>query len=492
MKYVIIDIIIKENTSDGDILLVKANPVKDTMQELTDLYGTRYVHFSQTESDETETFAFPYTDENVKMFSTIAKASQNQESFWEPNDEFVDDAITDSSGEKIWVNKSFDLIPECDMDDFIPLDDFFAHIDEEYDDDDDDEEDDEEDFMYKEDLFDIDDSDSEEVEIYNSSIIDEEEPEDIFKDFYSNDAPSDYAISRKRYSEAEIKKMNVQERHEECSKCSKAKNLGGLIDFYTYFFVNGSQATNEYNVPAIAYLYGRAKDVDTLNDLLNKHSFCIWELSQDSKEVAQNLVEIGAMFPYLSGEQISYLEKLYNTPKYCEIMDDILFDKEKLPRKITGITKEELKKTNDTFSTRLLKQTYNCFILNQRAQNISDDEYTEYYVYVRRNNNIIKKEYGMVGSGECVIGGTLDMKSFIEHIEPKYGKDCADFFIDRVLQRFTWYDAETLCRTYQTWVQWDMLTDIAKDYFENDPENLDNIKLDMALLYLKRLNNSKD
>ena len=84
------------------------------------------------------------------------------------------------------------------------------------------------------------------------------------------------------------------------------------------------------------------------------------------------------------------------------------------------------------------------------------------------------------------------MKSFIEHIEPKYGKECADFFIDRVLQRLTWYDAETLCRTYQTWVQWDMLTDIAKDYFENDPENLDNIKLDMALLYLKRLNNSKD
>ena len=213
MKYVIIDIIVKENTSDGDILLVKANPVKDTMQELTDLFGTRYVQFSQTESDETETFAFPYSDENVKKFSDIAKASQNQESFWEPNDEFVDDAITDSSGEKIWVNKSLDLIPEYDMDDFIPLDDFLAHIGEEYDDDDYDEDDeDDEDFMYKEDLFDID--DSEEVEIYNSSIIDEEDSEDIFKDFYSNDAPSDYAISRKRYSEAEIKMMTVQERHE--------------------------------------------------------------------------------------------------------------------------------------------------------------------------------------------------------------------------------------------------------------------------------------
>lgn len=483
MKYVIIEIIVKETTSDGDILLIKANPVNDAMPELTNTFGTRHVHFSLTESDETEFFAFPYSEEKAKEFSAIEIASQRQESFWEPNEEdFVEDSIVDNNGVELMVNKSLDLIPEYDIDDFMPLDEFLAQYNDNdgYD----------EDYMHEDDLFDID--DSEDVETISPVVFDDDDnPEEIFKDFYSEETPSDSIDSRKRYSEEEIKNMSVQERHEECSKCSRAKNLGGLIDFYTYFFLHGCQAMNEYVIPAMAYLYGRAKEVDTLNSLLQKYSFCIWELSQDSKEVTQNLVEIGALFPYLCGEQISYLEALYNNPKYCEIMDDILFDKEKLPRKITGITKEELKKTNDSFSTRLLKQTYNSFILNKIAQYKRNDEYTEYYVYVRRNNNIIKKAYGKVGSGECVLDGTLDMKSFIEHIEPKYGKECADFFIEGVLKENSLFDADTICKYYHNWVYWDWLTDIAKEYFKNDPENLDNIKLDMALLCLKELNKKR-
>ena len=65
--------------------------------------------------------------------------------------------------------------------------------------------------------------------------------------------------------------------------------MGGLIDFYTFFFYHGAQATNEYVIPGMAYLYGRAKDVDTLNKVLQKYSFCLWEMSQDSKEVTKNL-----------------------------------------------------------------------------------------------------------------------------------------------------------------------------------------------------------
>ena len=355
-------------------------------------------------------------------------------------------------------------------------------------DDDNDDEYDEEDDEYEDDLFKLDDPDISEqpIELVTSDY-DGDAPEDIFNDFYSDDFDS--AISNKRYTEEEIKKMSVYERHDECSKCSKAKNLGGLIDFYTFFFYHGAQATNEYVIPGMAYLYGRAKDVDTLNKVLQKYSFCLWEMSQDSKEVTKNLLEIGLMFPLLTGDQISYLEHLYNMPKYCEMMDDILFDKEKLPRKITGITKEDIKKTNDSFPNRLIKETYNSFILNQRAQNKRDDEYTEYYVYVRRNNNIIKKAYGMVGSGECVLSGTLDMKSFIEHIEPKYGNDCADFFLSKTLERKPWYNKkEDLCRSYYEWVDWDLLTEIAKDYFGNDNKQIDNIKMDIALVYLKRLN----
>lgn len=483
MRYVIIETIIKKATSDGDVLLVKANPVKDTTTLMSRVFGTRFAQFSQTESDETAIFAFPYSDEMANEFSAMANSPKKQESFWEPDEEdFVEDTIVDSHGEEILVNKSIDLIPEYDMNDFVPLDEFWGQ-----DDDEDEEEDDyDEELMYEDDLFDVDDS---EETVTNSSIrIDEDDnPEDIFNDFYSDEQSSNSVDTKKRYSEEEIKKMSVEERHEECSRCSKAKNLGGLIDFYTYFFLHGCQAMNETVIPAISYLYGRAKDVDTLNDLMQKYMFCIIELSQDSREVAQNLVRIGVMFPFLSDEQINYLESLYNNPKYCEIMDDILFDKEKLPRKISGITKNELKKTNDSFSIKLLKQTYNSFILNQWAQNERDDEYTEYYVYVRRNNNIIKKAYGKKGAGEYVLDGTLDMKSFLEYVEPKYGKECADFFANKVLQEVTWYNAESLRRPH-TWVDWDLLTDIAKEFFNDDQNNLDNIKLDMALLYLRRLN----
>ncbi len=467
MRYLIKEISTIDTINDGIVLLVKATSVDNS---------------SEIEYRDNVSFAFPYSEQ---LFTQLSQTSNNHK-YWEPyEEEFVEDSIEDQKGEVIDVYKSIDLIPEVSMDDVVPLDSFFF-------DDDVDEYDEEEDDEYADDLFEIDnpESSNEPIEIFNSDY-DEDDPDDIFNDFYSDDIDS--TVSNKRYTEDEIKKMSVHERHDECSRCSKAQNLGGLIDFYTFFYYHGCQATNEYVIPGMAYLYGRAKDVDTLNKVLQKYSFCLWEMSQDSKEVTKNLLEIGLMFPLLTGDQISYLEHLYNMPKYCEMMDDILFDKDKLPRKITGITKEDLKKTNDNFPTRLVKETYNSFILNQRAQNKRDDEYTEYYVYVRRNNNIIKKAYGMVGSGECVLSGTIDMKSFIEHIRPKYGDDCADFFLTKTLERKPWYEKkEDLCRSYYEWVDWDLLTEIAKDYFGNNKPQIDNIKMDIALVYLKLLNKNRE
>ena len=462
MGYIINEIKTVDTVNDGNVLVVKVYPIRSNS---ADNFGTNIA------------FAFPYSEQ---LFTQLSQISNNHK-IWEPNEEdFVEDIIEVKNGDVMEVYKSIDLIPEVSIDDVIPLDPFFIDDDE----DDEDEYDDE----YDEDLFELDEPDvsEESIELINSDSA-EPDPDDIFNDFYSDN--NDSAISSKRYTEDEIKSMSVYERHDECTKCSKAQNLGGLIDFYTFFFYHGCQATNEYVIPGLAYLYGRAKDVDTLNKVLEKYSFCLWEMSQDSKAVTQKLLEIGLMYPLLTGEQISYLEHLYNSPKYCEMMDDILFDKEKLPRKITGITKEDLEKTNDSFPIRLIKETYNCFILNQRAQNKRDDEYTEYYVYVRRNNNIIKKAYGQVGSGECVLSGTLDMKSFIEYIEPKYGNDCADFFLEKTLERKPWYNKkEDLCRSYYEWVDWDLLTERAKEYFEDDQSQIDNIKMDIALLYLKMLN----
>ena len=85
------------------------------------------------------------------------------------------------------------------------------------------------------------------------------------------------------------------------------------------------------------------------------------------------------------------------------------------------------------------------------------------------------------------------MKSFIEHIRPKYGDDCADFFLTKTLERKPWYEKkEDLCRSYYEWVDWDLLTEIAKDYFGNNKPQIDNIKMDIALVYLKLLNKNRE
>ena len=311
MKYIIKEILIDDSISDGKVLLAKVAKADSLIPE-----------------SNLSIFAFPYSEDLERILTQLVCSSNSNLAFWSPNeDDFVEDTIIDEYGDEIMVYKSLDLIPEFELDD-----DEYDEYDDEYDDDDEDDVDDEDDLEREDDLFVIED----ETETFNSVIQVcenkniEEDPDDISNDFYKKDS----YISNKRYTEDEIKKMSVRERHAECSKCSKAKNLGGLIDFYTYFLYHGGQATNEYVIPGLAYLYGRAKDVEKLNKILTKYSFCLWELSQRSKEVTQSLLEIGLSYPYISNKQIDYLESLYNDPKYCEMMDDILYDKEKMPRKI--------------------------------------------------------------------------------------------------------------------------------------------------------------
>lgn len=463
MKYIIDYVYIEESISHGLILMVNVIPAE-----------------GESSDSDISFFAFPFPKYTEQDFSKYLESADNAPLYWEPDEDslFEEDVIIDEYGEAIEVYRYCDS-PSSSM---LKLMSSIDEYEEDYND--------EEELEREEDLFVLDDEPetlSPESQVYvnidyNDDFIDNDE--------YNGGASS--LLSTKRYPEDEIKSMSIENRHRECSRCSKSKNLWGLIDFYTYFLKHGGAVSNEYVVPALAYLYGRTKDIEALSQLFDRYAFCLWELSRDSKDVTQSLLEISLLYPHISNQQISYLESLYNNPKYCEMIDDILYDKDELPRRISGITREELSKTNDTFSRRLIKEIYNCFILNQRAQNQSDDEFTVYYVYVRRTNSIIKKAYGKVGSGECVISGTLDMKSFIELVKPKYGKECADFFMKKVLETKPWYgDKENLIRSDYEWVDWYILTDIAKDFFVRDKTKIDEVKMDIALLYLKRLNKKR-
>ena len=170
MRYVINEINKVETVNDGVVLLVEAYLIDD---------------YSETESEETLVFAFPFSEQLSAQLSQISIASQKHVSFWEPNeDEFVEDVIENLDGDEIDVYKSIDLIPEVSMDDIIPLDSLFF-------DDDNDDEYDEEDDEYEDDLFKLDDPDISEqpIELVTSDY-DGDAPEDIFNDFYSDDFDS--------------------------------------------------------------------------------------------------------------------------------------------------------------------------------------------------------------------------------------------------------------------------------------------------------------
>ena len=83
------------------------------------------------------------------------------------------------------------------------------------------------------------------------------------------------------------------------------------------------------------------------------------------------------------------------------------------------------------------------------------------------------------------------MKSFIEYIEPKYGELCCERFLQSILERKPWYnDVESLCRSDYEWIHWNELLDISKQLIS--PEKMSDFKMDLALLYLKRLNKKKN
>lgn len=140
-------------------------------------------------------------------------------------------------------------------------------------------------------------------------------------------------------------------------------------------------------------------------------------------------------------------------------------------------------------SLSFLQLVYNCFVFNQMSENIKEDEYTLYYVYSDINNNITMKQYRNVVEREHVLDGIIDVKSFAEWITLEFGQNCADNFLQSVLDIMSWYtDINSLINNYYTWIHWYDLTDIANVIFASDPDKLESTKMGIAFLWLKRFN----
>ena len=84
-QYVIISIDDNNGGSDGHVIIVKANPVKEAsgFAHLTKLFGKKYYKYSHMEDEETEIFVFPYSEERMQTLLDCAKdAEENKGRFY--------------------------------------------------------------------------------------------------------------------------------------------------------------------------------------------------------------------------------------------------------------------------------------------------------------------------------------------------------------------------------------------------------------------------
>lgn len=91
MAYVIISLESRNMIPDGEVLYIKANPVKDAgenFRHTEEMFGKKYFDYSMMECDETEHFILPLSEDNLQRMIAIGRSSQNPHdlgSFWSPN-----------------------------------------------------------------------------------------------------------------------------------------------------------------------------------------------------------------------------------------------------------------------------------------------------------------------------------------------------------------------------------------------------------------------
>ena len=292
----------------------------------------------------------------------------------------------------------------------------------------------------------------------------------------------------RRYNDEELEKMSVQECYDERIRCSLERNPLGQRDIFLYEFKRFGIHASGDSLIALSFLYGRTNAVDEYLNMLQENSLLLFEVDSETASISEKMLQIGMKYPNLDDEELDYLEGLYNQTKYCSLIDELLFDKEKLPRTITGITRNDLSKRNEDFPDSLKDNLFNAFEKNSEVQ--TDNEFTVWHVYDRRNNIIIRKPYNQVGSGEFVASGTIDAFIFFNLIEEKYGDDCLQFFVNRVKTIQPCYadvEPEIFRKWKSNWINFRYLLQFAEDYW-TDEKKINEIKRLIALAYLLKVN----
>lgn len=293
----------------------------------------------------------------------------------------------------------------------------------------------------------------------------------------------------RRYTDKELDSMTLNERLKERLRCSKEKNVLGQRDIFTYEFKKYGVSASDTILPTISFLYAKTNALHELEKLLKENSYILFDLDPDKLPISEFFIQIGAKYPNLDEDELRQLEEFYNDTKFCTIIDELLYDKEKLPRTIKGITRHKIKDKNESFPNSLLDLVYNAFELNSLVD--EDCEDTVWAVYNRRKNTIIRKAYKQIGIGECVASGRINTYVFFNLIEEKYGEECLNYFIKRVMELHSYYkntNSSDFRKLKNVRVSYGYLFRYARVKSESE-KNLQDIRHIIALAFLLEMNN---
>ena len=223
-----------------------------------------------------------------------------------------------------------------------------------------------------------------------------------------------------KHTEQELDSLGVEGRLSLREQASKDKDLESLLDIATYRFVYGAAGMYISLLPEMFFLYGRAKRVEQLKGLLHKYSFAVFGLPETCLSRAEDMLYIGLDYPNLDKIALDYLEELWCDSEAFEWMDIIMYDSERLPRKLNRFDKTLLNNRCTDFSEELIIAIWKCFEYNKEEEN--EDEP---YYYDRKTNKIGKKDWTLIGKGEFVIENDKHYHEVNQYITDTFGEHFA-------------------------------------------------------------------
>lgn len=133
----------------------------------------------------------------------------------------------------------------------------------------------------------------------------------------------------------------------------------------------------------------------------------------------------------------------------------------------------------------LTDKTFNCFVLNNMVRNAGDNEYSFFYVFNPATNDYDIKPYYLVDSDRYIFLGKIEIMYFIEYMGKRYGDQCANFFLEKIIEKRPWLNKAYIIKCNEI-IDFYFLIDIAKEYFKDDIIRVEGIKQIIARLFLAK------